>query len=261
MCGIVGIVGHSQVAPLIVDVLKRLEYRGYNSAGVATIQRGELARRRAEGKLINLERRLKDEPLEGTIGIGHTRWATHGVPNETNAHPHLRPAWPLSTMASSRISPNWRDELKLTAILSRRRPTPRSSAIWWRVELAKGLKPVEAAHQALKRLQGAFALAIMFKGDEDLIVPAPAMARLWPSATAMARCSWAQHHRVRPIHQFDHLSDMATGRWCAATAWPSSTSTAKKSSASASSRCRPASWSIRVTDAISWKRKSMNSPK
>ncbi|PBB22194.1 glutamine--fructose-6-phosphate aminotransferase, partial [Mesorhizobium sp. WSM4308] len=89
MCGIVGIVGHAQVTPLIVDALKRLEYRGYDSAGVATIEHGELARRRAEGKLINLERRLKDEPLDGTIGIGHTRWATHGVPNETNAHPHF----------------------------------------------------------------------------------------------------------------------------------------------------------------------------
>ncbi|RVD65313.1 glutamine--fructose-6-phosphate aminotransferase, partial [Mesorhizobium sp. M4A.F.Ca.ET.029.04.2.1] len=84
MCGIVGIVGQQQVAPLIVDALKRLEYRGYDSAGVATIENGELGRRRAEGKLVNLERRLKEEPLDGTIGIGHTRWATHGVPNETN---------------------------------------------------------------------------------------------------------------------------------------------------------------------------------
>ncbi|RJT30315.1 glutamine--fructose-6-phosphate aminotransferase, partial [Mesorhizobium jarvisii] len=83
MCGIVGIVGHSQVTPLILTTLKRLEYRGYDSAGVATIEHGKLARRRAEGKLINLERRLKEEPLDGTIGIGHTRWATHGVPNET----------------------------------------------------------------------------------------------------------------------------------------------------------------------------------
>ena len=89
MCGIVGIVGNSPVAPLIVDALKRLEYRGYDSAGVATIEHGVLGRRRAEGKLVNLERRLKSEPLDGTIGIGHTRWATHGVPNETNAHPHF----------------------------------------------------------------------------------------------------------------------------------------------------------------------------
>jgi glucosamine--fructose-6-phosphate aminotransferase (isomerizing) len=89
MCGIVGIVGQTPVAPLIVDALKRLEYRGYDSAGVATVEKGELSRRRAEGKLVNLERRLQAEPLSGTIGIGHTRWATHGVPNETNAHPHF----------------------------------------------------------------------------------------------------------------------------------------------------------------------------
>src|SRR5690606_33341331 len=89
MCGIVGIVGQAPVAPLIVDALKRLEYRGYDSAGVATVEDGQLARRRAEGKLVNLERRLHEEPLGGTIGIGHTRWATHGVPNEANAHPHF----------------------------------------------------------------------------------------------------------------------------------------------------------------------------
>ena len=89
MCGIVGILGREPVAPLIVDALKRLEYRGYDSAGVATIEDGRARRRRAEGKLVNLEARLKAEPLDGTIGIGHTRWATHGVPNETNAHPHF----------------------------------------------------------------------------------------------------------------------------------------------------------------------------
>ena len=88
MCGIVGILGREPVAPLMVDALKRLEYRGYDSAGVATLEQGHLERRRAEGKLKNLERRLDREPLGGTIGIGHTRWATHGRPNETNAHPH-----------------------------------------------------------------------------------------------------------------------------------------------------------------------------
>src|SRR5690606_41777189 len=89
MCGIVGIVGHSPVAQLIVDALKRLEYRGYDSAGVATIEHGKLARRRAEGKLVNLERRLAEEPLGGFIGIGHTRGPTHGVPDEVSAHPHF----------------------------------------------------------------------------------------------------------------------------------------------------------------------------
>src|SRR5580658_10061578 len=88
MCGIVGILGRGPVAPLMVDALKRLEYRGYDSAGVATLEGGHLARRRAEGKLKNLELRLDREPLGGTIGIGHTRWATHGKPTENNAHPH-----------------------------------------------------------------------------------------------------------------------------------------------------------------------------
>src|SRR5918998_559915 len=88
MCGIVGIVGKSAVANQVVDALKRLEYRGYDSAGVATLENGRLERRRAEGKLFNLELKLSQTPLSGAIGIGHTRWATHGKPNETNAHPH-----------------------------------------------------------------------------------------------------------------------------------------------------------------------------
>src|ERR687890_1525576 len=88
MCGIVGIIGKTPVAPQIVEALKRLEYRGYDSAGVATLEEGRLDRRRAEGKLRNLETKLSQAPLSGVIGIGHTRWATHGKPNETNAHPH-----------------------------------------------------------------------------------------------------------------------------------------------------------------------------
>jgi glucosamine--fructose-6-phosphate aminotransferase (isomerizing) len=88
MCGIVGILGREPVAPSLIDALKRLEYRGYDSAGVATLESGQLARRRAEGELRNLEARLAREPLAGTIGIGHTRWATHGRPTESNAHPH-----------------------------------------------------------------------------------------------------------------------------------------------------------------------------
>src|SRR5580693_5308205 len=88
MCGIIGILGSQPVAPGMVDALRRLEYRGYDSAGVATLEHGRLTRRRAEGKLKNLERRLAEEPLSGLSGIGHTRWATHGPPNEINAHPH-----------------------------------------------------------------------------------------------------------------------------------------------------------------------------
>ncbi|MDG4881191.1 glutamine--fructose-6-phosphate transaminase (isomerizing) [Mesorhizobium sp. WSM4884] len=172
MCGIVGIVGHSQVAPLIVDALKRLEYRGYDSAGVATIEKGELGRRRAEGKLINLERRLKEDPLEGTIGIGHTRWATHGVPNETNAHPHFSDGVAIVHNGIIENFAELRDELSRDGYKFSSQTDTEVVAHLVARELAKGLKPVEAAHQALKRLSGAFALAIMFKGDEDLIVGA-----------------------------------------------------------------------------------------
>jgi glucosamine--fructose-6-phosphate aminotransferase (isomerizing) len=172
MCGIVAIVGNSPVAPLIVDALKRLEYRGYDSAGIATIEHGQLARRRAEGKLINLERRLKDEPLGGTIGIGHTRWATHGVPNEANAHPHFSDGIAIVHNGIIENFAELRDELMRDGYKFSSQTDTEVVAHLVARELARGLKPVEAAHQALKRLEGAFALAIMFKGDEDLIVGA-----------------------------------------------------------------------------------------
>ncbi|SJM27809.1 glutamine--fructose-6-phosphate transaminase (isomerizing) [Mesorhizobium delmotii] len=172
MCGIVGIVSHSPVAPLIVDALKRLEYRGYDSAGVATVEHGKLARRRAEGKLINLERRLKDEPLDGMIGIGHTRWATHGVPNETNAHPHFSDGVAIVHNGIIENFAELRDELMRDGYTFSSQTDTEVVAHLVGRELARGLQPVEAAHQALKRLEGAFALAIMFRGDEDLIVGA-----------------------------------------------------------------------------------------
>ncbi|TIT22732.1 MAG: glutamine--fructose-6-phosphate transaminase (isomerizing) [Mesorhizobium sp.] len=172
MCGIVGIVGNSPVAPLIVDALKRLEYRGYDSAGVATIEHGRLDRRRAEGKLVNLERRLRDEPLDGMIGIGHTRWATHGVPNESNAHPHFSDGVAIVHNGIIENFAELRDELMRDGYSFASQTDTEVVAHLVARELAKGLKPVEAAHQALKRLEGAFALAIMFKGDEDLIVGA-----------------------------------------------------------------------------------------
>ena len=103
MCGIVGILGKSAVATQVVDALKRLEYRGYDSSGLATLEGGRLERMRAEGKLRNLELKLSQSPLSGAIGIGHTRWATHGRPNEINAHPTRRKSWPSCTTASSRI--------------------------------------------------------------------------------------------------------------------------------------------------------------
>ena len=104
MCGIIGIISHEPVADRLVDALKRLEYRGYDSAGIATLEDGTLKRLRAEGKLVNLAARLAEHPLKGTTGIGHTRWATHGAPTEGNAHPHATPRLASSTTASSRTT-------------------------------------------------------------------------------------------------------------------------------------------------------------
>ncbi len=172
MCGIVAIVGHASVAPLIVDALKRLEYRGYNSAGVATLDGGALARRRAPGKLVNLERLLSQEPLGGHIGIGHTRWATHGVPNETNAHPHFSKGVAVVHNGIIENFAELRDELAQDGYSFKSQTDTEVVAHLIAREMARGEKPVEATFAALKRLQGAFALAVMFEGDDDLIVGA-----------------------------------------------------------------------------------------
>jgi len=172
MCGIVGIVGREPVAPLLVDALRRLEYRGYDSAGVATIENGALARRRAEGKLANLERRLREEPLDGTIGIGHTRWATHGVPNEANAHPHFSDGVAIVHNGIIENFAELRAELESDGFAFASQTDTEVVAHLVARELRQGARPVAAAHAALKRLRGAFALAIMFQGDDDLIVGA-----------------------------------------------------------------------------------------
>ena len=172
MCGIVGIVGRAPVAPLIVDALKRLEYRGYDSAGVATIDHGQLGRRRAQGKLVNLEQRLANEPLDGMIGIGHTRWATHGVPNENNAHPHFSGD---VAIVHNGIIENFA-ELRASLLADGYEFTSQTDtevvAHLISRELKNGLAPVDAAHATLKQLVGAFALAIMFRDEDDLIIGA-----------------------------------------------------------------------------------------
>jgi len=172
MCGIVGIIGVAPVAPLIVDALKRLEYRGYDSAGVATVEQGRLARRRAEGKLVNLEKRLKEEPLDGRIGIGHTRWATHGIPNETNAHPHFSGDVAVVHNGIIENFAELRDELIADGFAFLSQTDTEVVAHLVERELRAGKAPQDAAFSALKRLRGAFALAILFRGDEDLIVGA-----------------------------------------------------------------------------------------
>ncbi|HKC33718.1 MAG TPA: glutamine--fructose-6-phosphate aminotransferase, partial [Xanthobacteraceae bacterium] len=172
MCGIIGILGRQPVAPLMVDALKRLEYRGYDSAGVATLEKGHLARRRAEGKLKNLEQRLGREPLAGTIGIGHTRWATHGRPNENNAHPH---ATDRVAVVHNGIIENFnelRHELTAGGATFSTETDTEVIAHLVTSELQKGHKPIEAVAAALPRLKGAFALAFLFEGEENLLVGA-----------------------------------------------------------------------------------------
>ncbi len=172
MCGIVGIIGKKDVAPHLLECLKRLEYRGYDSAGIATIQNGGIDRRRAEGKLLNLAARLKDEPLSGTIGIGHTRWATHGVPNEVNAHPH---ATGKVAVVHNGIIENFqdlRDELEAAGhtLASDTDTEVIAHLITHYIEI--GQSPEDATATTLARLEGAFALGIIFAGEHDLMIAA-----------------------------------------------------------------------------------------
>ena len=172
MCGIVGILGTSAVAMPLVEALKRLEYRGYDSAGVATLEAGRLTRRRAEGKLRNLEARLGRDPLEGRIGIGHTRWATHGKPSEANAHPH---ATDRVAVVHNGIIENFRElREELVAGGARFQSETDTEVVAHLVtrELQGGKSPIEAVQASLKRLRGAFSLGFLFDGEENLIVGA-----------------------------------------------------------------------------------------
>src|ERR1700752_84279 len=172
MCGIVGILGRGPVAEQLVDSLKRLEYRGYDSAGVATLEGGKLARRRAEGKLRNLETRLAREPLAGTIGIGHTRWATHGRPPESNAHPH---ATDRLAVVHNGIIENFRElreELEKKGAQFGSETDTEVVAHLVTEEMKAGCPPEKAVAAVLPRLRGAFALAFLFTGEEDLLIGA-----------------------------------------------------------------------------------------
>ena len=172
MCGIIGIVGTSAAAPRLIDSLKRLEYRGYDSAGVACIVEDAIERRRAPGKLLNLEAVLKDEPLAGTVGIGHTRWATHGAPTTANAHPHIagRVAVvhngiienfaPLKAelIAEGRVFLSETDTEVVAHLIDR--------------ELERGLEPLAAFKAMLDQIEGAYALAVLISGEQPLILAA-----------------------------------------------------------------------------------------
>ncbi len=172
MCGIIGITGKRQSAPLILSGLKQLEYRGYDSAGIATITGGTISCVRASGKLINLESQLNKTPLDGVIGIGHTRWATHGAPNETNAHPH---STNKVSVVHNGIIENFRElreELSQHGYSFSSQTDTEVVPILTTYYLDKGLPPIEAVSAAIKRLQGAYALAFIFTEQPDLLIAA-----------------------------------------------------------------------------------------
>jgi glucosamine--fructose-6-phosphate aminotransferase (isomerizing) len=172
MCGIVGVLGNHEAAPLLVEALKRLEYRGYDSAGIATVNNGKLDRRRAVGKLVNLADLLVHKPLAGKAGIGHTRWATHGAPSIVNAHPHQ--SGPVAVVHNGIIE-NFRElraELADHGMKFVTETDTETVALLTQLYMEQGNGPVAAANMALDRLQGAFALAFLFSGEEDLIVAA-----------------------------------------------------------------------------------------
>ncbi len=170
MCGIVGIIGKEDTAPLIVEALRRLEYRGYDSAGVATLHDGAIDRRRAPGKLRNLSTVMAKNPLPGVIGIGHTRWATHGAPTENNAHPH---ATDRVAVVHNGIIENFRalrEELTAKGHVFATETDTEVTVHLVTDYLQQGMAPIAAAMAAVKRFEGAFALVLMFKGEEDLLI-------------------------------------------------------------------------------------------
>jgi glucosamine--fructose-6-phosphate aminotransferase (isomerizing) len=172
MCGIIGIIGKDAASPRLIDALKRLEYRGYDSAGVATVVNGAIARRRAEGKIVNLEALLAKQPLTGTTGIGHTRWATHGVPNETNAHPH---ATQRVAVVHNGIIENFaslKAELEAQGCRFATQTDTEVVAHLLTVLLDQGRTPEQAMGEALQRFEGAFALAVLVAGRSDLLLAA-----------------------------------------------------------------------------------------
>ncbi len=172
MCGIIGIIGAAPACPILVDGLKRLEYRGYDSAGLATLVVGRIERRRAEGKIANLEAVLADDPLSGTTGIGHTRWATHGSPTEANAHPHANAA---VAVVHNGIIENFQTLKEILVAEGHVFESSTDTEVIVHLVtryLSQGLAPAEAATRAVGELAGAFALAMIFAGHSDLVIGA-----------------------------------------------------------------------------------------
>jgi len=172
MCGIIGVLGTHEVSPILVEALKRLEYRGYDSAGIATINEGRLDRRRAVGKLVNLSDALVHDPLRGKSGIGHTRWATHGAPTVSNAHPHQAGCVAVVHNGIIENFKDLRDELAGHGIRFVTETDTETVALLCEFYMRDGTSATEAARKTVARLDGAFALAFLFDGQEDLMVAA-----------------------------------------------------------------------------------------
>lgn len=212
MCGIVGILGREPVAPSLIEALKRLEYRGYDSAGLATLENGRLARVRASGKLRNLEEKLAASPLFGTSGIGHTRWATHGRPNETNAHPHISDRL---AVVHNGIIENFRELREQLAAKGHVFATETDSEVVAHLvaeQMREGAVPAAAVAKALARLKGAFALAFLFDGEADLLIGARRGAPLaagwgekgvYLGSDALALAPFA--HTIAYLEEGDHV--------------------------------------------------------
>lgn len=172
MCGIVGILGSQPIAIDLVDALKRLEYRGYDSAGISTVENGVLGRCRAKGKLRNLQNRLIETPLKGHAGIGHTRWATHGAPNETNAHPHMTDKVAIVHNGIIENFKTLREQLEKEGAKFETETDTEVIVHLISLELSKGNTPEKSVHSVLGQLEGAFAIAIIFGGYDDLMIGA-----------------------------------------------------------------------------------------
>ena len=170
MCGIIGIIGKDQAAPRVLGGLQRLEYRGYDSAGIATLNNGHIERRRAEGKLVNLKKMIHDNPLTGAVGIGHTRWATHGGPTENNAHPHATEK--VAVVHNGIIENYVKLKEELQALQCRFETDTDTEVIAHLVThyLTQGFTPQEAADKTFERLEGAYALALIFAGEHNLMI-------------------------------------------------------------------------------------------
>ncbi len=172
MCGIVGVVSNKNVVPMLVEGLKRLEYRGYDSAGVATLTDGMITRSRSKGKLVNLEEKIKSSPITGTIGIGHTRWATHGAPSENNAHPH---ATERVAVVHNGIIENYaelKEDLSKHQVRFETETDTEVIAHLADYYLTQGETPEMAAHKTFDRLRGAYAVVLLFKGENNMLVAA-----------------------------------------------------------------------------------------